>query len=79
MSKENTNDTTTAGDKALTASTGSLSTWYKRYRIVHDNYLGYEAQVWRIWWPMWTQLYFTNTSSTQDRAIAICRRHKNPL
>jgi hypothetical protein len=26
-----------------------------RYRIVTDEYAGYEAQCWRWWWPFWTQ------------------------
>ena len=41
-----------------------------RYRIVRDNYLGYECQKWRIWFPFWIQMGFTNTHPTIERAIA---------
>ena len=41
-----------------------------RYRIVRDNYLGYECQIWRLWFPFWIQMNFTNTHPTIERAIA---------
>ena len=41
-----------------------------RYRIVRDNYLGYECQIWRLWFPFWCQMNFTNTHNTIERAIA---------
>ncbi len=37
------------------------------YRIVRDNYNGYEVQSWRWWWPFWIQGR-TNTHSTVERA-----------
>ena len=40
----------------------------KRFRIVKDNYSGYEAQIWRVWWPFWTQMGFTNTHTTIEDA-----------
>ena len=43
-------------------------TKYKKYRIVRDNFAGYEAQVWTIWWPFWCQLGFTNTHRTVEAA-----------
>ena len=41
-----------------------------RYRIVRDNYLGYECQIWRLWFPFWCQMGLTNTHHTIERAIA---------
>jgi hypothetical protein len=42
--------------------------WKKHYRIVVDNYAGYEVQVWRPWFPFWTQANGTNTHLTVERA-----------
>lgn len=33
------------------------------YRIVADEYAGYEVQSWRWWWPFWVQVS-TNTHSS---------------
>jgi hypothetical protein len=41
-----------------------------RYRIVRDCYLGYECQVWKLWFPFWCQMNFCNTHHTIERAIA---------
>ena len=60
MSKDNQNDNETLTAKALPSSSGSLSTWSKRYRIVQDEFAGYEVQAWRIWWPFWMEIG-TNT------------------
>lgn len=27
----------------------------KKYRIVADEWAGYEVQIWRLWWPFWVQ------------------------
>lgn len=48
-----------------------------RYRIVVDGYAGYEAQVWRWWWPFWTQIGFCNTHPTVSRARLFIERHRN--
>ena len=40
----------------------------KKYRIVRDSYAGYEAQVWRIWFPFWVQLGGGNTHTSADQA-----------
>ncbi len=47
-----------------------------KYRIVTDNYLGYEAQV-RYWWswPFWQQIGFSNTHPTEAAAIEYCKKH----
>lgn len=38
------------------------------YRIVTDDFAGYEAQ-WRAWyWPFWTQIGFCNTHPSADAA-----------
>ena len=47
----------------------------KKYRIVKDGYLGFEAQVWRWWWPFWTQMNFTNTHLTIEKAIEFINRY----
>lgn len=39
-----------------------------KYRIVTDQYLGYECQVWRWYWPFWIQLGGINTFHTIERA-----------
>lgn len=44
-----------------------------KYRVVTDNYLGYEAQF-RDWWsPTWLQCNGTNTSATLDKAKELCK------
>jgi hypothetical protein len=43
-----------------------------KYRVVNDNYNGYEVQSFRWWFPMWMQCWasgsITNTFSNLDRA-----------
>lgn len=39
-----------------------------KYRIVTDDWGGYEAQYKLWWWPFWLQLFWTNTSSTIEGA-----------
>lgn len=41
---------------------------FKKYRIVRDNFAGYECQVWRLWWPFWCQMNITNTHRTIEQA-----------
>ena len=38
-----------------------------KYRIVTDKYAGYEAQVWRWYWPFWCEIW-VNTHKTIERA-----------
>jgi hypothetical protein len=38
-----------------------------KYRIVTDKYAGYEAQVWRWYWPFWSQMSI-NTHKTIEQA-----------
>jgi len=42
------------------------------YRIVTDEYSGYEVQSWRWWWPFWVQ-GSTNTHNTIEKAEACAR------
>jgi len=43
-----------------------------RYRVVRDNYLGYEAQF-RWWWcPFWFQRFGANTYVTLEEAQKVC-------
>lgn len=53
-----------------------------RYRVVEDNYLGYEAQVKFWWFPIWWfQLSLNgrglgiNTSFNLLTASKVCRKH----
>lgn len=39
-----------------------------KYRIVTDNYLGYEVQQWSWYWPFWIQTNHTNTHATEEVA-----------
>jgi hypothetical protein len=53
-----------------------------RYRIVTDEYLGYEVQYKKWWWPFWVQVGYTgglvNTWSTVESAERFARRHMQP-
>ena len=47
-----------------------------KYRVVTDNYLGYEAQ-YRPWFlPFWQQLNGTNTHPTIEKALEMCKAFK---
>jgi hypothetical protein len=39
-----------------------------KYRIVTDNYLGYEVQFKKWWLPFWTQTWLPNTHPSIDKA-----------
>jgi hypothetical protein len=56
-----------------------LSKWWRKYRIVRDNFSGYEAQVWELWLPFWRQINFANTSPSVEKAVKICEIHANPV
>lgn len=45
------------------------------YRIVRDNYLGYEVQHRTWWWPFWRETGFCNTHATVERAEEFARKH----
>lgn len=45
------------------------------YRIVRDNYLGYEVQMRLWWWPFWVECDFVNTHSTICKAEAFAQAH----
>jgi hypothetical protein len=48
----------------------------KRYRIVRDSYSGYGCQVWRLWFPFWVQMKYTNTSRTIEDAQTFIKERK---
>lgn len=50
-----------------------------KYRIVRDNYAGYEVQIKRWWLPVWLQLGFSNTHCSIERAEAYARVHAQPF
>lgn len=47
-----------------------------RYRIVKDEWLGYEVQSWRWWFPFWIQVGFTNTHQTPEDAEKWLSKYK---
>jgi hypothetical protein len=51
----------------------------KRYRIVRDNYCGYEVQAWRIWFPFWLECGIANTHVSIERAKAYIEYLKSPV
>lgn len=53
-----------------------------RYRIVRDNYAGYEAQIKYWYFPIvWFQLHsrgdFCNTNLSVEKAEALINKHRN--
>ena len=53
-----------------------MSMFRTRYRIVTDNYNGFEAQFRRWWMPFYCQCFFSNTSASMEKAMAIVKRHQ---
>jgi len=49
----------------------------RKYRVVTDEYGGFEAQVWRLWWPFWQMINGINTNLSLKKAIALCKSHQN--
>lgn len=51
-----------------------------RYRIVRDGYLGYEVQVWRLWFPIWLECWGNggpaNTHTSLEKAQEFIEQHK---
>lgn len=45
------------------------------YRIVADNYCGYEVQIRRWWFPIWVEADFCNSHSTVASAEKWAERH----
>ena len=48
-----------------------------KYRVVTDYYLGYEAQYKPWFLPFWQQLNGTNTHSTIEEALEMCKTFKH--
>ena len=44
-----------------------------RYRIVRDNYCGFECQKWRLWFPFWLEIGYVNTHMSIDAAISFIK------
>ena len=45
------------------------------YRIVRDNYAGFEVQRRTWWWPFWRMAGFSNTHLSVERAEAWAANH----
>ena len=54
-----------------------MTKWTKpEYRIVRDNYSGYEVQIRRWWhWPFWRQAAWCNTHSSVEAAETFAEEH----
>lgn len=51
---------------------------FKKYRVVRDNYCGYEVQTWRAWFPFWIQGK-VNTHSSLEQAKKYINKLKAPV
>ena len=49
-------ETATATDTATAMATDTARDTRMKLRIVEDAYAGFEVQVWRWWFPFWTQI-----------------------
>ncbi len=47
-----------------------------KYRIVTDEFLGYEAQFRPWWWPFWMQCFFVNTSPSVESSRKVVDKHR---
>lgn len=45
------------------------------YRIVTDNFAGFEVQIRTWWWPFWTQCDFINTRPSVESAEQFAIEH----
>ena len=54
-----------------------MTEWTKpEYRVVRDNYNGYEVQIRRWWhWPFWWQAAGSNTHSSVEAAETFAEGH----
>jgi hypothetical protein len=52
---------------------------FKKYRIVKDNFNGYECQVWRLWFPFWVQMNFSNTHTSIEKAKCFIENNSNTV
>lgn len=50
-----------------------------KYKIIPDQYLGYEVRIWRIWWPFWVQCDLCNTYKTIENAKKYIDNRRNPI
>lgn len=46
-----------------------------KFRFVRDSYAGYEVQIWRFWFPFWSQVGIVNTHRTIEDAEQFMRQH----
>jgi hypothetical protein len=53
----------------------------KYYRIVEDDFAGYQVEVWRWWFPFWVQCWgqgdVCNTHASVAEAEQFARNHTN--
>jgi|LakMenEpi03Aug12_release.lakeMendotaPanAssembly.Ray.scaffolds.fasta_scaffold867282_1 hypothetical protein len=52
---------------------------FKKYRIVKDNCNGYECQVWRLWFPFWVEMNFSNTHTSIEKAKCFIENNSNTV
>lgn len=51
----------------------------RKYRIVTDNYCGFEAQIKLRILPIWREIYYVNSSSSIEQARKLIEYHKQGL
>ena len=51
---------------------------FKKYRVVRDDYAGFEVQYRKIWFPFWIQACI-NTHSSLEKAIKYIETLKSPV
>ena len=60
-----------------------MKTFKRRYRIVEDNYLGYEVQSRRWWFPFWLEcsssIGIANTHPTIEKAKEFIEKRVNKI
>lgn len=47
-----------------------------RYRILVDDYAGYQVEFRRWWMPLYKQISGVNTRPTEELALALIKGHK---
>jgi len=48
----------------------------RKYRIVSDEYCGYQCQVWRLWFPFWVEMNGVNSHISLESAIDYIKNPK---
>lgn len=52
---------------------------FVKYRIVTDQWNGFEAQIWRLWFPFWWQMGWTNTHASLEDAQKFIENYRKEV